>query len=70
MSALGAVLAMAPLILFAMETREIYRSLKKLGFDGFSLKREYLYFCSLPKLAADILLNTMLENRWRKRRRS
>ena len=70
MSASGAVLAMAPLILFAMETREIYRSLKKLGFEGFSLKREYLYFCSLPQPTADILLNTMLDNRGRKSRRS
>ena len=53
-----------------MEAREIYRALKKLGFDGFPLKKEYLYFCSLPKLTADILLTTMLENRWRKTRRS
>ena len=41
--------------------RAIFRALRKLGFEGFALKKEYLYFCSLPPFAADILLTKMLQ---------
>ena len=46
-----------------METRDIYRSLKKLGFEGFDLKKEYLYFCSIHPFTAGLLLSKMLQYR-------
>lgn len=53
-----------------METRDIYRSLKKLGFEGFDLKKEYLYFCSIPPFTAGMLLSKMLQHRGTRMQRS